>query len=194
MARLSLAETAEGLTRPQVLALAALSASEFRSATSMGVSAAALLALVRLDLADVRERVFQSSNPRSRPSNAPITRTYRINGRGVLVLRLVADRLAVLRNSTDEPAAPAAPKPETVDVPGGYGHEGATYTLGINSGARGIGFGVSDQQDAIRSGRRQTTSLHMSMTPDLAEQTGRALIAHAAAVRARLASVETEEG
>lgn len=85
-------------------------------------------------------------------------------------------------------ATPTPPKPETVDVPGGYGHEGVTYTLGINSGSGGIGFGVSDQRDAVMTGREQTTSLHLSMTPDLAEQTGRALIAHANAVRARIAA------
>jgi hypothetical protein len=75
----------------------------------------------------------------------------------------------------------------TRDVKGGWGHESITFTLGINSGSGGIGFGVSDQQHAIRTGSPQTVSTHMSLTPDDAEAIGRSLIAHAEAVRARVA-------
>lgn len=74
------------------------------------------------------------------------------------------------------------------DVKGGWGHEGAVYTLGVNSGGGGVGFGVSDQAHAMRTGKAQTTSLHMSLTPDDAEAIGRALIEHAEAVRARVAA------
>lgn len=75
----------------------------------------------------------------------------------------------------------------TRDVAGGWGHEGIAFTLGVNSGSGGIGFGVSDQRHAVMTGATQTTSLHLSMTPDDAEAVGRALIAHAEAVRARIA-------
>ena len=74
------------------------------------------------------------------------------------------------------------------DVKGGWGHESTIFTLGINSGGGGIGFGVSDQQHAIRTGSPQTVSAHMSLTPDDAEAIGKALIAHAVAVRARIAA------
>lgn len=72
------------------------------------------------------------------------------------------------------------------DVAGGWGHEGIMFSVGVNSGSGGIGFGVSDQFHAITSGTQQTTSVHLSLTPDDAEKIGQALLDHAAAVRARM--------
>ncbi|QDP45559.1 hypothetical protein SEA_FUZZBUSTER_75 [Microbacterium phage FuzzBuster] len=78
------------------------------------------------------------------------------------------------------------PQAVGIEVPGGYGHEGKTYSIGFNSGGGGIGFGVSDQLDAIQHGREQEISLHLSLTPDQAETIGQGLVDHARAVRRRL--------
>lgn len=89
-----------------------------------------------------------------------------------------------------EQSKPAAAR---FDVAGGYNHEGVTYSIGINSGSGGIGLGVSDQAHAILNGGPQTVSLHISLTPDEAEQMGQALVAHAEAVRARIAEREARQ-
>ena len=77
------------LTEKQQLALAALSPSQFKSATDLGVAPASLSSLVKAGLADVKSQRIQSSNPRQRVSSEPILRSYRITGRGVIVLRKI---------------------------------------------------------------------------------------------------------
>lgn len=77
--------------------------------------------------------------------------------------------------------------PFSTQVPGGWGHEGIEYSVGISSGSAGIGFGVSDQVYAITHGKKQKTALHLSLTPEDAEKIGQALLYHAAAVRGKQA-------
>lgn len=83
------AERAAGLTAAQRVALAAVSARSFDTATELGVSGSALLALSRLGLVDVRLTRVQSTNPRARVSTEPIIRRYRITGTGCVVLKAV---------------------------------------------------------------------------------------------------------
>jgi hypothetical protein len=79
------------------------------------------------------------------------------------------------------------------DVAGGWGLEGVIFTIGINSGASGIGLGISDRMHAMENGVRQTVSLGLSLTPDDADTIARALTEHAAAVRERITQRESEE-
>ncbi len=77
---------AASLTEAQLTALHAVSARTFDTAAKLGVSPAALAALARKGLVEVRIPRTLSSNPRSRVENEYGAATYRITGCGVVVL------------------------------------------------------------------------------------------------------------
>lgn len=72
----------------------------------------------------------------------------------------------------------------TVEVEAGYDHDGP-FVVGVNSGTKRVGLGASNQFAAMTNLNVEYHSIQMSLTPDQAEQIGRALIEHAEAVRER---------